>query len=191
MLWEVTINKHWEVGLKKLGCASFFNARFSVWISDETLFLVFDISLLKLINNSWRENKEIATVKEVWICDPNYHKIRRSFALIFSKNYQCFEKLYQTLGRVFHTMSKHFEVGLKKLVFSIHFSVFRYLMKHSSWYPGIWFMAWKYSIKQVHESEIRAIFKWLSKVITWFRLLSLMIGLKDSRQFFNQWEAKP
>ena len=30
-------------------------------------------------------------MKEVWICDPNYHKIRRSFALIFSKNYQCFE----------------------------------------------------------------------------------------------------
>ena len=33
-------------------------------------------------------------MKEVWIGDPNYHKIRRSFALIFSKNYQCFEKLY-------------------------------------------------------------------------------------------------
>ena len=40
------------------------------------------------------KTKEITTVKEVWICDPNYHKIRRSFALIFSKNYQCFEKLH-------------------------------------------------------------------------------------------------
>ena len=29
------------------------------------------------------------------------------------------------------------------------------------------------------------------KVITWLRLLRLVIGLKDSRQFFNQWEAKP
>ena len=57
------------------------------------------------------KTKEITTVKEVWICDPNYHKIRRSFALIFSKNYQCFEKLYQTRGRVFHQISKHFEVG--------------------------------------------------------------------------------
>ena len=57
------------------------------------------------------KTKEITTVKQVWICDPNYHKIRRSFALIFSKNYQCFEKLYQTRGRVFHQISKHFEVG--------------------------------------------------------------------------------
>ena len=37
----------------------------------------------------------------------------------------------------------------------------------------------------------RAVFKWLSKVITWLRLLRLVIGLKDSRQFFNQWETKP
>ena len=60
------------------------------------------------------KTKEITTVKEVGICDPNYHKIRRTFALIFSKNYQCFEKLYQTRGRVFHQISKHFEVGQKK-----------------------------------------------------------------------------
>ena len=38
---------------------------------------------------------------------------------------------------------------------------------------------------------IRAVFKWLSKVITWLWLLRVVIGLKDSRQFFNQWEAKP
>ena len=37
----------------------------------------------------------------------------------------------------------------------------------------------------------RAVFKWLSKVITWLRLLRLVIGLKESRQFFNQWESKP
>ena len=64
-----------------------------------------------LIIHEKEKTKEITTVKEVWICDPNYHKIRRSFALIFSKNYQCFEKLYQTLERVFHQISKHFEVG--------------------------------------------------------------------------------
>ena len=38
---------------------------------------------------------------------------------------------------------------------------------------------------------VRAVFKWVSKVITWLRLLRLVIGLKDSRQFFNQWESKP
>ena len=37
----------------------------------------------------------------------------------------------------------------------------------------------------------RAVFNWLSKVITWLWLLRLVIGLKDSRQFFNQWESKP
>ena len=39
--------------------------------------------------------------------------------------------------------------------------------------------------------SFRAVFKWLSRVITWLRLLRLVIGLKDSRQFFNQWESKP
>ena len=43
----------------------------------------------------------------------NYHKIRRMFALNFSKNYKCFEKLHQTLERAFLRISKHFKVGLK------------------------------------------------------------------------------
>ena len=42
------------------------------------------------------KTKEITTVK----------KIRRSFALIFSKNYQCFEKLYQTLFLVFDILHR-------------------------------------------------------------------------------------
>ena len=42
-----------------------------------------------------------------------------------------------------------------------------------------------------YKNIIRAIFKWLSKVITQLRLLRLVIGLKDSRQFFNQRESKP
>ena len=50
----------------------------------------------------------------------------------------------------------------------------------------IW-LAWYSNPKQ----KTRAVFKWLSKVITWLRLLRLVIGLKESRQFFNQWEAKP
>ena len=40
-------------------------------------------------------------------------------------------------------------------------------------------------------AAIRAVFRWLLKLITWLRLLRLVIGLKDSRQFFNQWDAKP
>ena len=40
-------------------------------------------------------------------------------------------------------------------------------------------------------ATVRAVFKWLLKVITWLQLLRLMIGLKDSCQFFSQWEAKP
>ena len=38
---------------------------------------------------------------------------------------------------------------------------------------------------------VRAVVKWLSKVITWLRLLRSVIGLKDSRQFYDQWDAKP
>ena len=37
----------------------------------------------------------------------------------------------------------------------------------------------------------RAVFNWLSKVTTRVRFPRLVIGLKDSRQFFNQWESKP
>ena len=61
------------------------------------------------------KTKEITTVKEVWICELNYHKIWWTFVSIFSKNYEWFEKLYQTFERVFHPKSKYLEVGLKKL----------------------------------------------------------------------------
>ena len=37
----------------------------------------------------------------------------------------------------------------------------------------------------------RAVFEWLSKVMTRLRLFRLVIGLKISRLFFNQWEEKP
>ena len=46
-------------------------------------------------------------------------------------------------------------------------------------------------LHQFNSRSVRAVFKWLSKVITWLQLLRLVIRLKDSRQFFNQWEAKP
>ena len=40
-------------------------------------------------------------------------------------------------------------------------------------------------------SHLRAVFKWLSKEITWLQLLLLVIGLTISRHFINQWEGKP
>ena len=46
------------------------------------------------------------------------------------------------------------------------------------------------SISKIHYDASRAVFKWLSKVITSLQSLLLVIGLKDSRQFFNQWEAE-
>ena len=49
------ISKHFEVGLKKSTCASFFNPLLSVWISDETLFLVFDILHTKLSQTEKRK----------------------------------------------------------------------------------------------------------------------------------------
>ena len=57
-------------------------------------------------------------------------------------------------------------------------------------FPGLSFTP-PYSNIAKTAKIIRAVFKWLSKVITWLRLLRLVIGLKDSRQFFNQWDAKP
>ena len=45
-------------GLKKRGASRvFFNQLQSVWISDETLFRVFDIAS-QSINNSWRNSKQ-------------------------------------------------------------------------------------------------------------------------------------
>ena len=44
-------------GLKKRGAAEFFNQLRSVWISDETLFRVFDIAS-QSIDNSWRKSKQ-------------------------------------------------------------------------------------------------------------------------------------
>ena len=38
-----SISRHLEVGLKKLGCASFFNPLLGVWVSDETLRVVLDM----------------------------------------------------------------------------------------------------------------------------------------------------
>ena len=90
-----------------------------VWHIVNTLILVYCLSQFTWILNNFSKSliihkektKEIITEKEVWICDPNYHKIRWTLVSNFSKKYQCFEKLCQTLERTFHLVSKHFKVG--------------------------------------------------------------------------------
>ena len=85
--------------------------------------------LIYYFSNSWlineQKTKEITAVKEVWICDPNYHKIQWTFAFILSKNYQCFDKLWEASTLVEEKTHLH-------LLFWTRFSVFGYLMKHSS-----------------------------------------------------------
>ena len=83
------------------------------WFQQNSLRLIEYFSTSIIIHAE--KTKEITTVKEVWICELNYHKIWWTFVLIFSKNYEWFEKLYQTFERVFHLISKYLEVGLKKL----------------------------------------------------------------------------
>ena len=55
-----------------------------------------------------------------------------------------------------------------------------------TWFVLYWFFSFWLQVR-----AISAVFTWLSKLNTPFRLLRLMISLKISRQFFNQWEAKP
>ena len=80
---------------------------------------------LKFMNNSSRENKGNHSSEGVWLCDPNYHKIRWAFALNFSRNYWYFEKLY-TWKRVssgIQTLRGWSKKTRLRLVFSTHFSV--------------------------------------------------------------------
>ena len=62
----------------------------------------------------------------------------------------------------------------------LHYQYLRNLSSPFKWWGGVEVI-----------STFRAVFKWLSKVIPWLRMLRLVIGLRDSRQFFNQWDAKP
>ena len=51
-------------------------------LEDNVLFDVYEIP--KFINNSWKKKpNEFMTVKEVWICDPNYRKITVNFYFEF------------------------------------------------------------------------------------------------------------
>ena len=76
--FEQRDQKSWEVGKT----AKQLISRKVLFRSEVFVTATFSNSLI--IHEE--KTKEITTVKEVWVCDPNYHKIRRSFALIFSKN---------------------------------------------------------------------------------------------------------
>ena len=78
---------------------------------DHIAIKVFPIIFSNSLIIHKEKTKEITTVTVVWIPDLNEHKILRTFALNFSKNYEWFEKPYQKLERVFHQVSKHLELG--------------------------------------------------------------------------------
>ena len=102
---------------------------------DHPPVLVFSIYFSNSLIIHEEKTKEITTVKEVWICDPNYHKIREVL-LWFSpriinalRSYikhskECFIRYPNTKKLVKNTRLR--------LVFSTHFSVLGYPMKHSS-----------------------------------------------------------
>ena len=103
---QLSVRKNWRMSFANwLICAASY-----VWYIANALILVYSLSQFTWILNNFsnsliihkEKTKEIITEKEVWIRDPNYHKIRWTLALNFSKNYQCFEKLCQTLERTFH-----------------------------------------------------------------------------------------
>ena len=68
-----------------------------------------------------KTNEIIFSLKEGWIRHPNYHKIRWTFALNL-----------KMLWEVISNASKLVEKTRLRLVFSTHFSVSGYQMKHSS-----------------------------------------------------------
>ena len=80
----ITIKDH-NISEPDLGCSK-------VWTRCPVSKLL-SMGLDKYFSNlliTHEETKEITTLKEVQICDPNYHKIQWTFASIFSKNYHCF-----------------------------------------------------------------------------------------------------
>ena len=84
------------------------------------------------------KTKKITTVTEVWILDPNYHKILPTLAFNFSKNYCSFEKPYESINTRkcvssdIQTPRSRLKKTRLRLVFSTYFSVFGYPMKHSN-----------------------------------------------------------
>jgi len=82
------------------------------------------------------KTKEVTTVKEIWICDPNYHEILVNFSFDFlqelSMLWEAISNTRKSVSSDIQTLWSWLKKTLLHLVFSTHFSVFGYLMKHSS-----------------------------------------------------------
>ena len=110
-----------------------FAARY-VWHIVNALILVYCLSQFTWILNNFsnslitrkEKTKETITEKEVWICDPSYHKIRWTLVLEAMSNTR------KHISSSIQTLQSWLKNSSAPLFFSTHFSVFGYLMKHSS-----------------------------------------------------------
>ena len=114
-----------------------FNSIIPIYTSGREMFwnvIFYDVVFRPTFANSLiiheKKTKEIITVKEVWICDPNYHKIRWTFALNFSKRgyinhlIECFIRYSNTSKLVKKTrlridLSTHFSMDIWWTLFRV------------------------------------------------------------------------
>ena len=125
----VKISVDWRILLRRI-CWPLFTALLKqAWNSTACLvscvLCLVSCVHLKLINNSWREKSEITTVKKVWICDPNYHKIWWTFLLLISLRIidalRSYIKLSKECFIRYPNTSKLVKKTRLRLVFSSHF----------------------------------------------------------------------
>ena len=98
-------------------------------------FLFLHISFSNSLIIHAEKTKEITTVKEVWICDLNYHKIWWTFALISPRIINGLRSYIKHSKGCFIRHPNTLKLVKKNSAaprFLNHFSVFGYRMKHSS-----------------------------------------------------------
>jgi len=142
----------------------------ATWLQNVYLTVVWSLELETTFSNSLiihkEKTKEITTVKEVWICDPNYHKIRRSFALIFSKNYQC-------------------EVGLKNPAAPRFFNPLLSVWIYIQWntLPRVWYITWSLLLQKLSCSILFYGYFYNIKLILLVKRRAVLLHI------INWWEA--
>ena len=94
-------------------CVTWSRYRVFVTLTQRKVGTIFANAFSNSLIIQEEKTKDITTVKEVWICDPNYHKIWWTFAWPFFLRIVNALRSYinETLERVFDQISKHFEVG--------------------------------------------------------------------------------